>query len=129
MPDGTIVKPSLVERCAETCCRSTPSAVSLTSECAAIATQLGCRAMRACAADSIICGWLTLVAVVGLLAHLMLGVACLASPAEFNLQTVDTVFVKHALPKSEIKHRGAPVRFASDCLVSHTSQKAFHYLA
>jgi polyhydroxyalkanoate depolymerase len=30
-------------------------------------------------------------------------------PAEFYLQTVDTVFVKHALPKGEMKHRGAPV--------------------
>ena len=29
--------------------------------------------------------------------------------AEFYLQTVDTVFVKHALPKGEMKHRGAPV--------------------
>jgi len=30
-------------------------------------------------------------------------------PAEFYLQTVDTVFVKHALPKGEMTHRGAPV--------------------
>ncbi|MGH6795887.1 MAG: polyhydroxyalkanoate depolymerase, partial [Methylocella sp.] len=30
-------------------------------------------------------------------------------PAEFYLQTVETVFVKHALPESEMKHRGAPV--------------------
>lgn len=30
-------------------------------------------------------------------------------PAEFYLQTVDTVFVKHALPKGEMMHRGAPV--------------------
>jgi poly(3-hydroxybutyrate) depolymerase len=30
-------------------------------------------------------------------------------PAEFYLQTVETVFVKHALPKGEMKHRGAPV--------------------
>jgi poly(3-hydroxybutyrate) depolymerase len=29
--------------------------------------------------------------------------------AEFYLQTVDTVFVRHALPKGEMKHRGAPV--------------------
>ena len=39
----------------------------------AIATQLGSRAMRADAAESIICGWLSLVVVVGLLADLMLG--------------------------------------------------------
>jgi poly(3-hydroxybutyrate) depolymerase len=30
-------------------------------------------------------------------------------PAEFYLQTVDTVFVKHALPKGEMTHRGAAV--------------------
>ncbi len=29
--------------------------------------------------------------------------------AEFYLQTVETVFVQHALPKGEMKHRGAPV--------------------
>jgi poly(3-hydroxybutyrate) depolymerase len=29
--------------------------------------------------------------------------------AEFYLQTVDTVFVRHALPKGTMKHRGAPV--------------------
>ncbi len=29
--------------------------------------------------------------------------------AEFYLQTIDTVFVKHALPKGEMKHRGMPV--------------------
>lgn len=29
--------------------------------------------------------------------------------AEFYLQTVDTVFIKHALPKGEMKHRGRPV--------------------
>ncbi|MGP0060973.1 MAG: polyhydroxyalkanoate depolymerase [Beijerinckiaceae bacterium] len=29
--------------------------------------------------------------------------------AEYYLQTVDTVFVYHALPKGEMKHRGAPV--------------------
>jgi poly(3-hydroxybutyrate) depolymerase len=29
--------------------------------------------------------------------------------AEFYLQTVETVFVRHALPKGEMKHRGAPV--------------------
>jgi poly(3-hydroxybutyrate) depolymerase len=30
-------------------------------------------------------------------------------PAEYYLQTVETVFVKHALPKGEMQHRGAPV--------------------
>jgi poly(3-hydroxybutyrate) depolymerase len=30
-------------------------------------------------------------------------------PAEFYLQTVDTVFVRHALPKGEMTHRGVPV--------------------
>ncbi|HUZ91775.1 MAG TPA: polyhydroxyalkanoate depolymerase [Methylocella sp.] len=30
-------------------------------------------------------------------------------PAEFYLQTVDTVFVKHALPKGQMTHRGTPV--------------------
>jgi poly(3-hydroxybutyrate) depolymerase len=30
-------------------------------------------------------------------------------PSEFYLQTVDTVFVKHALPNGEMTHRGAPV--------------------
>ena len=29
--------------------------------------------------------------------------------AEFYLQTVDTVFVKHALPKGEMVHRGQPI--------------------
>jgi poly(3-hydroxybutyrate) depolymerase len=29
--------------------------------------------------------------------------------AEFYLQTVDTVFVRHALPKGEMTHRGQPV--------------------
>ena len=29
------------------------------------------------------------------------------------MQTVDTVFVKHALPKGEMTHRGAPVDLAS----------------
>ena len=29
--------------------------------------------------------------------------------AEFYLQTVDTVFVRHALPKGEMTHRGTPV--------------------
>lgn len=38
-----------------------------------IATQLGSRAMHADAAESITCGWLSLVVVVGLLADLMLG--------------------------------------------------------
>ncbi len=39
----------------------------------AIATQLGSRAMRADAAESITCGWLSLVVVVGLLADVVLG--------------------------------------------------------
>lgn len=34
-------------------------------------------------------------------------------PAEFYLQTVETVFVKHALPKGEMKHRDAPVDLSS----------------
>ena len=34
-------------------------------------------------------------------------------PAEFYLQTVDTVFVKHALPKGEMKPRGAPVNLSA----------------
>jgi poly(3-hydroxybutyrate) depolymerase len=34
-------------------------------------------------------------------------------PAEFYLQTVDTVFVKHALPKGEMMHRGAQVDLAA----------------
>ena len=38
-----------------------------------IATQLGSRAMRADAAESITCGWLSLVVVVGLLAEVVLG--------------------------------------------------------
>jgi poly(3-hydroxybutyrate) depolymerase len=29
--------------------------------------------------------------------------------AEFYLQTVDTVFIRHALPKGEMTHRGAPI--------------------
>jgi poly(3-hydroxybutyrate) depolymerase len=29
--------------------------------------------------------------------------------AEYYLQTVDTVFVRHALPKGEMTHRGRPV--------------------
>ena len=29
--------------------------------------------------------------------------------AEFYLQTVDTVFIRHALPKGEMTHRGKPV--------------------
>jgi poly(3-hydroxybutyrate) depolymerase len=29
--------------------------------------------------------------------------------AELFLQTIDTVFVKHALPKGEMKHRAMPV--------------------
>ena len=39
----------------------------------AIATQLGSRAMRADAAESITCGWLSLVVIVGLLADAVLG--------------------------------------------------------
>ncbi len=30
-------------------------------------------------------------------------------PAEYYLQTVDTVFVRHALPKGEMTHRGNPI--------------------
>jgi poly(3-hydroxybutyrate) depolymerase len=33
--------------------------------------------------------------------------------AEYYLQTVDTVFVRHALPKGEMTHRGAPVDVAA----------------
>ena len=33
--------------------------------------------------------------------------------AEFFLQTIDTVFVKHALPKGEMKHRGTPVNLSA----------------
>jgi poly(3-hydroxybutyrate) depolymerase len=33
--------------------------------------------------------------------------------AEFYLQTVDTVFVRHALPKGEMTHRGRPVDLAA----------------
>ncbi|MCA1951831.1 MAG: polyhydroxyalkanoate depolymerase [Hyphomicrobiales bacterium] len=33
--------------------------------------------------------------------------------AEFYLQTVDTVFVRHALPKGEMTHRGVPVSLAA----------------
>ncbi len=33
--------------------------------------------------------------------------------AEFYLQTVDTVFVRHALPKGEMTHRGRPIDLAS----------------
>ena len=39
----------------------------------AIATQLGSRAMRADAVESITCGWLSFVVVIGLIADLMLG--------------------------------------------------------
>jgi divalent metal cation (Fe/Co/Zn/Cd) transporter len=39
----------------------------------AIATQLGSRAMRADAVESITCGWLSLVVVIGLTADLLLG--------------------------------------------------------
>jgi len=39
MVDGAIVKPGLTESCADTCCRSTPSALSLTSERAALIRQ------------------------------------------------------------------------------------------
>jgi divalent metal cation (Fe/Co/Zn/Cd) transporter len=38
-----------------------------------VATALGSRAMRADAVESITCGWLSLVVVIGLLAHLLLG--------------------------------------------------------
>jgi divalent metal cation (Fe/Co/Zn/Cd) transporter len=38
-----------------------------------IATQLGSRAMRADAVESITCGWLSLVVVIGLVADLLLG--------------------------------------------------------
>jgi poly(3-hydroxybutyrate) depolymerase len=30
-------------------------------------------------------------------------------PAEYYLQTVETVFVRHALPKGEMMHRGVPI--------------------
>ncbi|HTZ03134.1 MAG TPA: polyhydroxyalkanoate depolymerase [Xanthobacteraceae bacterium] len=33
--------------------------------------------------------------------------------AEFYLQTVDTVFVRHALPKGEMTHRGRPINLGS----------------
>ena len=33
--------------------------------------------------------------------------------AEFYLQTVDTVFIRHALPKGEMTHRGQPVNLAA----------------
>ena len=33
--------------------------------------------------------------------------------AKFFLQTVDTVFVKHALPKGKMKHRAMPVDLAA----------------
>ena len=39
----------------------------------AIATQLGSRAMRADAVESITCGWLSLVVVIGLIANLLIG--------------------------------------------------------
>jgi poly(3-hydroxybutyrate) depolymerase len=34
-------------------------------------------------------------------------------PAEYYLQTIDTVFVNHSLPKGEMTHRGAPVDLAA----------------
>jgi poly(3-hydroxybutyrate) depolymerase len=34
-------------------------------------------------------------------------------PAEYYLQTVDTVFVKHALPKGQMKHHGWPVELSA----------------
>ena len=34
-------------------------------------------------------------------------------PAEFYLQTVQTVFKEHALPKGEMTHRGAAIDFAA----------------
>jgi poly(3-hydroxybutyrate) depolymerase len=33
--------------------------------------------------------------------------------AEYYMQTIETVFVEHALPKAEMKHRGAPVDLAA----------------
>ena len=39
MADSTIVMPGLAESCVDTCCRSTPSALSLTSERAALIRQ------------------------------------------------------------------------------------------
>jgi hypothetical protein len=39
MVDGTIVKRGPAESCADPCCRSTPSALSLTSERAALIRQ------------------------------------------------------------------------------------------
>ena len=38
---------------------------------------------------------------------------CQPLTAEFFLQTIDTVFVKHALPKGEMKHRAMPVPLAA----------------
>ena len=49
--------------------------------------------------------------------------------AEFYLQTVDTVFVRHALPKGEMTHRGRPVdpagSSASRCSPSKASTTIF----
>src|SRR5215211_4203904 len=39
--------------------------------------------------------------------------AVMALPAEYFLQTVDTVFVNHWLPKGEMMHRGQPVDLLS----------------
>jgi hypothetical protein len=39
MEEGAIVKPGLAESCADTYCRSTPSALTLTSERAALIRQ------------------------------------------------------------------------------------------
>jgi divalent metal cation (Fe/Co/Zn/Cd) transporter len=50
-----------------------PIMILLTRRKIAIATQLGSRALRADAAESITCGWLSLVVVVGLLADYVLG--------------------------------------------------------
>ena len=33
--------------------------------------------------------------------------------AEYYMQTIDTVFVRHALPKGEMTHRGKPVDLAA----------------
>ncbi len=42
--------------------------------------------------------------------------------AEYYLQTVDTVFVRHALPKGTMTHRGAPVDPACKSAVSRCSR-------
>ena len=50
-----------------------PSMTVLARRKIAVATQLGSRAIRADAAESITCGWLSVVVVVGLLADLAFG--------------------------------------------------------